>query len=101
MNVLHPSLSESFALSICSRILSKTQLWDIFARIGTAKCIVSSNHDGSLEEISHPHYVTYFVRQRLQKLTEKVTSKVPFRELSWEDIHFCGLKKEAFNRRKI
>ena len=52
---------------------------------------------------SSPHYVTYFVRQRLQKFTEKVTSKVPFREISWENIHFCGLKKETFisNGRKI
>ena len=52
---------------------------------------------------SSPHYVTYFVRQRLQKFTEKVTSKVSFREISWENIHFCGLKKETFisNGRKI
>ena len=43
-----------------------------------------------------PHYVTYFVRQRLQKFMEKVSSKVPFREISWENIHFCGLTKETF-----
>ena len=50
MNVLHPSLSKSFALSICSRDLMKTQPWDIFARVRTAKCIASCNHDGSLED---------------------------------------------------
>ena len=50
-----------------------------------------------------PHYVTYFVRQTLQKFTGKVTSKVPFHEISSENIHFCGLKKETFvsNGRKI
>ena len=31
-------------------ILRKTQSWDIFARVRTAKCIVSCNHDGSLED---------------------------------------------------
>ena len=86
-------------------ILWKTQPWDIFARVRTAKCIASRNHDGCLEDnylfhssswnFSSPHYVTYFVRQRLQKFTEKVTSKVPFREISWENIHFCVLKKET------
>ena len=31
-------------------ILWKTQPWDIFARIRTAKCIASCNHDGFLED---------------------------------------------------
>ena len=31
-------------------ILWKTQPWDIFARVRTAKCIASCNHDGSLED---------------------------------------------------
>ena len=34
---------------------------------------------------------------------EKVTSKVPFHKISWENIYFCGLKKETLisNGRKI
>ena len=31
---------------------------------------------------SSPHYVTYFVCQSRQKFTKKVTSKVPFHEIS-------------------
>ena len=48
-------------------------------------------------------HITPHICERLQKFTEKVTSKVPFREISWENIHFCGLKKETFtsNGRKI
>ena len=41
---------------------------------------------------SSPHDVTYFVRQSLQKHMEKVTSKVPFCEISY--IYFCGFKKK-------
>ena len=43
-----------------------------------------------------PHDVTYFVRQSLQKCTEKLASKVSFPEISWENIHFCGSKNETF-----
>ena len=46
---------------------------------------------------SSPRYVICFVHQSLQKFTEKVTLKVPFREISWENIHLYGLKKESFN----
>ena len=35
----------------------------------------------------------YFVCQKLQKFMKKVTSKVLFRQISWENMHFCGLKK--------
>ena len=38
-------------------ILWKTQSWDIFARVGTAKCIISCNHDGSLED---NYFVPFF-----------------------------------------
>ena len=34
-------------------VLWKTQPWDIFARVTTAKCIASCNHDGSLEDNYH------------------------------------------------
>ena len=43
---------------------------------------------------SFPHDAIYFVRQSLQKHMEKVTSKVLFCEISWENIYFCGLKKK-------
>ena len=43
---------------------------------------------------SFPHDTIYFVRQSLQKHMEKVTSKVLFCEISWENIYFCGLKKK-------
>ena len=49
MNVLHPSLSKSFALRICSRDPVKNSTLGYFARDSTAKCITSCNHDGSLE----------------------------------------------------
>ena len=87
-------------------ILWKTQYWDIFARVRTAKCIASCNHDGSLEDnscvplfklkflIATLRHI--FVCQSLQTFTEKVTFKVPFRKISWEKIHFCVLKKETF-----
>ena len=44
---------------------------------------------------SSPHYLKYFVCQSVQKFMEKKTSKVPFREIKWENIHFCGFKKET------
>ena len=107
-NVLHTSLSKSFALSICSRDPMKNLALEYFCKITYSQmhqCIASCNHDASLEDnycvpffmlkFLTPHYVTYFVRQSLQKFTEKVNSKVPFREISYENIHFCGLKKET------
>ena len=52
MNVRHPSLSKSFALSNCSRNPIKTQPCNTFSRVSTAKCTSSCNHDGSLEDNS-------------------------------------------------
>ena len=87
--------------SFAAVFLWKTQFWDIFARVRAAKYIASCNHDGSWKIItvfcssswnfSSPHYVTCFIRQSLQKFTEKVTLKVPFHERSWENIHFSWL----------
>ena len=91
MNVLHSSLSKSFAFSIC------------FARLRTAKCIASCNHDGFMED---DYCVSFFklkfliptlghissAHKGLQIFTEKVTSKVPFREVGLKNIDFCGLK---------
>ena len=36
--------------AFAARILWKTRPWDIFAKVHTAKCIPSCNHDGSLED---------------------------------------------------
>ena len=48
---LHNECSASiFVLAFAARILWKTQPWDIFAKVHTAKCIASCNHDGSLED---------------------------------------------------
>ena len=48
MNALHPSVDLLWAFA--AMILWKTQPKDIFARVGTAKCIASCNHDASLED---------------------------------------------------
>ena len=85
-----------FCKSTCSQMHRKLQPWWLFGR--WLLCSVLQ------VEISHFHYfVTCFVRQNLQKFTEKVTSKVLFRKIRWENIHFYGLKKEFFvsNWRKI
>ena len=84
INVLYPSLSKSFVLSICRRDPMKTQPWDIFARVRTAKCILGLNHDCSLEDVYRVTFfqlkfliftcVTYFIRQSLKIFTEKVVS---------------------------
>lgn len=50
MNVLYPPLLKSVILSICSRDPTKTQPWDIFARLYKAKFIGGCYHDGSLED---------------------------------------------------
>ena len=97
MNVLHPSLSKSFALSICNR---NPQI--NFGRVRTAKCITNWNHDGSLEDnYCVPFFKSKFLITTLRHIfcspkpskIYGVTSKVPLREISWENIHFCGLKK--------
>ena len=50
MNVLHPSLSKSIALSICSRDPMKNSTLVYFCKSTTPKCIASCSHDGSLED---------------------------------------------------
>ena len=113
MNVLHPSLLKLFALSICNgsceklspeifllknvqpnafQVATMMALWKII----TMFCFSSWN-------FSSPHYVAYLVCQRLQKFMEKVNLKVLFCKISWQNIRFCGFKKETFvsNERKI
>ena len=112
INVLHRSLSKSFALNICSRdpmksstlgyfcksiysqIHCKLQPWWLFGR--QLLCSVLQ------VEMSHPH-ITLHVCQSLQIFMEKVTLKVLFHRITWKKIHFCGLKKETIisNGRKI
>ena len=50
MNVLHPSLSKLFALSIGSRDPMKNPTLGYFCKSMYFKCITSCNHDGSLED---------------------------------------------------
>ena len=50
MNVLHKSLSKSFALTICSRDPMKNWTLRYFPRLPTAKCITSCNHGVSSED---------------------------------------------------
>ena len=49
------------------------------------------------------HYITHFIRRIFQISMENVTLQVPFRGISWQNIHFCGfLKKTCIaNGRKI
>ena len=107
MNVLHPSLSKSFVLSICNRNpMKNSTLWDIFTRVLTAKCIASCSHGGSLED---DYCITFFKLKFLiptlcQMFCSPKPSNIygesdivsPLCEISWKNIHFCGLKKETF-----
>ena len=113
MNVLHPSLSKSFALSICSRDPMKNSTLEYFCKSTTVKCIASCNHDGSLEDnycvslfklkFHIPTLLHIFCLPKPSKIYGEKTSYVLFRKISWENIHFCGFKKETFisNGRKI
>ena len=108
INVLHPSLLKSFALSICSRDSMKNSTVGYFCKSTYSQMhrklhlkiswVLEDNYCVPFFKMKFliPHYVTYFVCQRLQKFTEKVTPKVPFREISCENIHFCGFKKRDF-----
>ena len=75
-----------------SQVVTMTTLWKI----------ITVFHSSSWN-FSSQHYVTYFICQSLQKFTEKVTSKVLFRKIGWENIHFYGFKKKTFisNGKKI
>ena len=49
MNILHPSLSKWFALSICTRNPMKISTLGYFFKSTLANCMASCNHDSSLE----------------------------------------------------
>ena len=82
----------------------KTQSWAIFAGVRTAKRSAGCNHDDSLEDdyvfrtsswnFLYRHYVIDFIRRILQTSRENVTLQVPFRGISWENIHFCVFFKK-------
>ena len=81
-------------------ILWKTQPWDIFAWLPTAKCIASSNHDVSLEDdYSVPFFDLNFFYPHI---TSHVLFAKSFKHLRRKGLRklekyiFCGLKKESF-----
>ena len=88
--------------------LCKQESWAIFARVRTAKRSAGYNHDDStlwkMTTVNRPsswnflsiHYVTYFIRRILQISTKNVTLQVPFRGISWENIHFCGFLEKTY-----
>ena len=85
----------------------KTQSWAIFARVRTDKCSAGCNYDDSLENdyclplfklkflipyiASHILFAEFFKYPR-----ENVTLQVPFRGISWENIHFCDFLKNTY-----
>ena len=110
MNILHPSLLKSFALSICSRDPMKNSTLGYFCKRKYSQCIASCNHDGSVED----NYCVLFFKlkfliptschmffscQRLQKFTGKVNLKVPFRKISCTFVQF--LYKKIINKMYI
>ena len=94
-------------------ILWKTQPLDIFARLPTAKyielqtwCLFGRWLLCSVLwfEISYPHITSHVPFAKAYKyLRTKGLHKFLFHEISWKNIHFCGLKKEnlIFDGRKI
>ena len=87
-------------------ILWKTQPWDIFARVSTAKCIGSCNHDEFLEDdYCFPFFKLKYLIPTLHHIfcllkpwniygESNFVSSISLNKL--ENIHFCGLKKETF-----
>ena len=104
MFFVQPSLLKSFALITCRRDTMKNSALGYFCKSKYSKMLnklrdigemINGFHSSSWN-FSSPHYVTYFVRQSFQKLTQKVTSKVPFRKTSWENIHFCVFTRDLY-----
>ena len=98
-----------FCISFCwnhllwkfaARILWKTQLWDVFARLSTTKCIASSNHDVSLEDdYCVPFFDLNFFIPTLRHMFCSPNPSNIYGEkgfVSWKNIHICGLQKETF-----
>ena len=94
-------------------ILWKTQPWDIFARVRTAKCIASCNHDGSLEDnYCVPFFKLKFLIPTLRHIfclpkASKIYGESDFESsILWNKLGkytFLWFKKETFisNGRKI
>ena len=98
MLFLHPSVCPSFAVGI----LWKIQLWDIFARIRTAKCIVRCNHNGSLEDdYCIPFFKLKFLISALRHIFFSPKPSKIYRESSVSrnrlgKYTFLWFKKETF-----
>ena len=89
INVLHPSLLKSFALSICSRDSMKKSTMEHF-------CKSIYDHDGlkmitvfyfSSWNFSSPHYVTMFCLPKPSIIYGESW------KINWKNMHFYGLKK--------
>ena len=85
----------------------KTQSWAIFARVRTDKCSAGCNYDDSLEDdyclpffklkFLIPYIASHILFAELFKYPrENVTLQVPFRGISWENIHFCDFLKNTY-----
>ena len=106
MNVLHPSLSKPFVLSICNRnpmknsnlgyfckstysqMHRKLQPWWLFRRWLLYYVLQV--------EISHLTLCQMFCLPKPSNIYGESDIVSPLCEISWKNIHFCGLKKETF-----
>ena len=86
--------------TFAARIPWKTQPWDIFLRLPTAKCIASSNHNVSLEDDYCVRFfdLKFFTPTLRHMFCSPNPSNIYGQRdfVSWKNIHFCGLKKESF-----
>ena len=87
-----------FLWTFAARILWKTQPWDIFARLPTAKCIPSSNHDVYLkDDYCVPFFDLKFFIPILRHMfcSPKHLRRKGLRKLK-KNTRFCGSRKETF-----
>ena len=113
MNVLYPSLSKQFVFSISSsnpvKTLPRAILRELVqpdaAQVTTMMTLwkMTTVFCSSSWNFLSLHYVIYFILWIFQISTKNVTLQVPFRGISWENIHFCGFLKKTYiaNGRKI
>ena len=111
MNVVHLSLSKSFAWGFSAGILWKTQHWDIFARLPTAKYIVSCIHSqsGKLLQTTYHRRSTYrYAKARTSeskmqnwyvvRRIKSVFSKLALLPRVWQRIFFTKLERRVKQR---
>ena len=98
INVLHPSLSKSFPLNICSKDPMKNSTLRYFCKITYSKNASQVPTMMSLWKMItvfrsliwnflSPYYVTCFAHPNIYGERDFV---------SWKNIRFCGLKKQTF-----